>query len=74
MLRSSDLIKIPRERSTTNLAVTIVGNGAVFDAGGKGVFFCVDVTGALVMSNVILRNGNSSANAGGAIFVEGTAT
>jgi hypothetical protein len=39
---------------TAHTAITIVGNGAVFDAGGKGRFFYVDQAVALVMSNVAL--------------------
>jgi hypothetical protein len=52
---------------TAQTAITIVGNGAVFDAGGKDRFFCLCTgsssshTGgdgvALVMSNVTLQNG-----------------
>jgi hypothetical protein len=56
---------------TANTAITIVGNGAVFDAGGKDRFFYVDQAVALVMSNVTLQNGNSAA---GAIYVNGAIT
>jgi hypothetical protein len=43
---------------TAQTAITIVGNGAVFDAGGKDFFFNVyDQAAALVMSNVALQNG-----------------
>jgi hypothetical protein len=50
---------------TAKTAITIVGNGAVFDARGKDSFFIVgggfrDV--ALVMSNVILQNGVSESS------------
>jgi hypothetical protein len=40
-----------------NTSITIVGNGAVFDAGGKDRFFIVGDAVALVMSNVTLQNG-----------------
>jgi hypothetical protein len=39
---------------TAKTAITIVGNGAVFDAGGKACFFDVADKVALVMSNVTL--------------------
>ena len=42
---------------TAHTAITIVGNGAVFDAGGKDCFFSVGDAVALVMSNVTLQNG-----------------
>jgi hypothetical protein len=44
---------------TAQTAITIVGNGAVFDAGGKGMeyFFRVGDAVELVMSNVTLQNG-----------------
>jgi hypothetical protein len=46
------------EITTAQTAITIVGNGAVFDAGGKDNFFRVfGQTTALVMSNVTLQNG-----------------
>jgi hypothetical protein len=45
------------EMDTANTAITIVGNGAVFDAGGKDCFFSVYQAVALVMSNVTLQNG-----------------
>jgi hypothetical protein len=61
--------------TTAQTAITIVGNGAIFDAGGKDNFFDVYQAVALVMSNVTLQNGNSgSYNAGGAIIVVGTVT
>jgi hypothetical protein len=66
--------------STAQTAITIVGNGAVFDAGGafsRGGFFCVgsfyEQAMVLVMSNVTLQNGNAYNN-GGAITIYGTAT
>jgi hypothetical protein len=67
--------------STAQTAITIVGNGAVFDAGGKGgfyrSFFYVgsydEQAMVLVMSNVTLQNGNAY-NAAGAITIYGTAT
>jgi hypothetical protein len=37
--------------------ITIVGNGAVFDAKGKDYFFRVGYNVAFVMSNVTLQNG-----------------
>jgi hypothetical protein len=42
---------------TAQTSITIVGNGAVFDAGGKDRFFWVDKAVALVMTNVTLQNG-----------------
>jgi len=42
---------------TAQTVITIVGNAAVFDAGGKGSFFVVGDAVALVMSNVTLQNG-----------------
>jgi predicted outer membrane repeat protein len=59
---------------TAQTSITIVGNGAVFDAAGKDGFFdmgCSAPTtcGAVVMSNVTLQN-----SGGGAIGVEGTIT
>ena len=42
---------------TAQTVITIVGNGAVFDAGGKGYFFYVGDAVELVMSNVTLQNG-----------------
>jgi hypothetical protein len=45
------------DMKTANTAITIVGNGAVFDAGGKDCFFTVGHAVALVMSNVMLKNG-----------------
>jgi predicted outer membrane repeat protein len=63
------------EITTAHTSITIVGNGAVFDAGGKYYFFRVYQAVELVMSNVTLQNGNSGDYAnGGAIFVTGTAT
>jgi hypothetical protein len=45
---------------TAETAITIVGNGAVFDTGGgtggKDRFFLVEQAAALVMSNVTLQN------------------
>jgi hypothetical protein len=55
------------EISTAHTAITIVGNGAVFDAEGKGNFFYVHLSNfdaaerVLVMSNVTLQNGVNSA-------------
>ena len=43
--------------NTAQTAIIIVGNGAVFDAGGKDRFFLVGDAVALVMSNVTLQNG-----------------
>ena len=43
--------------NTAQTAITIVGNAAVFDAGGKDNFFIVYPAVALVMSNVTLQNG-----------------
>jgi predicted outer membrane repeat protein len=54
---------------TAQTTITIVGNGAVFDARGGGIFFVVHDAVALVMSNVTLQNGNQG-NVGGAIFVD----
>jgi predicted outer membrane repeat protein len=56
--------------------ITIVGNGAIFDAGGKDRFFYVGDAVALVMSNVTLQKGNSDRYGGaGAIHVKyGTIT
>jgi hypothetical protein len=48
--------------TTANTAITIVGNAAVFDAGGKGSFFWVRDALALVMSNVTLQNGVSESS------------
>jgi hypothetical protein len=45
-----------------NTSITIVGNAAVFDAGGKGRFFIVGDAVALVMSNVTLQNGVSESS------------
>ena len=45
------------DMTTAKTAITIVGNAAVFDAGGKGRFFYVGQAVALVMSNVTLQNG-----------------
>jgi hypothetical protein len=45
------------DMQTAQTAITIVGNGAVFDAGGKDNFFYVRNAVALVMSNVTLQNG-----------------
>ena len=45
------------EMETAKTAITIVGNAAVFDAGGKDSFFYVHQAVALVMSNVTLQNG-----------------
>jgi predicted outer membrane repeat protein len=62
---------------TAQTAITIVGNGAIFDAGGKDRFFSVYQAVALMMSNVTLQNGNSNGNshpAGGAIYVESGGT
>jgi predicted outer membrane repeat protein len=63
--------------STAQTFITIVGNGAVFDARWKDNFFFVgdgvNNAVALVMSNVTLQNGNSADGSGGAIFVGGTA-
>jgi hypothetical protein len=61
---------------TAQTSITIVGNGAVFDAGGKTYFFFVDTAVTLVMSNVTLQNGSGGGNVGGAIGVSrgGTAT
>jgi hypothetical protein len=42
---------------TAQTAITIVGNAAVFDAGGKDRFFYVKKAVALMMSNVTLQNG-----------------
>ena len=42
---------------TAKTTITIVGNAAVFDAGGKDSFFYVHQAVALVMSNVTLQNG-----------------
>ena len=42
---------------TAQTVITIVGNAAVFDAGGKDRFFIVRDAVALVMSNVTLQNG-----------------
>jgi predicted outer membrane repeat protein len=55
---------------TAQTAITIMGNGAVFDAGGKDNFFNVEQAVALVMSNVTLQNG-SPYGGGGAIRVDG---
>jgi parallel beta-helix repeat protein len=55
---------------TAQTAITIVGNAAVFDAGGKNRFFYVESAVALVMSNVTLQNGNPGGDGyGGAIGV-----
>jgi predicted outer membrane repeat protein len=54
---------------TAHTAITIVGNGAVFDAGGKDRFFTVGQAVTLVMSNVTLQNGTLGGDYGGAIFV-----
>jgi predicted outer membrane repeat protein len=63
------------DMETAKTAITIVGNAAVFDAGGEGFFFNVGDAVALVMSNVTLQNGNSvQAYGGGAILVYGTIT
>jgi predicted outer membrane repeat protein len=61
---------------TAQTCITIVGNGAVFDAGGKDRLFVVREAVALVMSNVTLQNGNSRPHGdyGGAIYVGGTVT
>jgi predicted outer membrane repeat protein len=60
---------------TAQTAITIVGNAAVFDAGGKDRFFIVEPAVALVMSNVTLQNGNKSGfDGGGAIRIGGTIT
>jgi parallel beta-helix repeat protein len=53
---------------TAKTVITIVGNGAVFDAVDKDQFFWVEQGAALVMSNVTLQNGNSP-GLGGAIYV-----
>jgi hypothetical protein len=45
------------DMTTAKTAITIMGNGAVFDAGGKDNFFNVYPLVALVMSNVTLQNG-----------------
>jgi hypothetical protein len=45
------------DMQTAKTAITIVGNGAVFDAGGKAAFFSIGPAVALVMSNVMLKNG-----------------
>ena len=45
------------DMETAKTAITIVGNAAVFDAGGKDLFFYVGDAVALVMSNVTLQNG-----------------
>ena len=42
---------------TAQTVITIVGNAAVFDAGGKDQFFYVGDAVELVMSNVTLQNG-----------------
>jgi hypothetical protein len=42
--------------TTAQTAITIVGNGAVFDAGGKDKLFNVYPTVSLEMSNVTLQN------------------
>jgi hypothetical protein len=60
--------------STTQTAGTIVGNGAVFDAGGKDRFFYVKQAVALVMSNVTLQNGDADHYGGAIRVVSGTAT
>jgi predicted outer membrane repeat protein len=63
--------------ATAQTAITIVGNGAVFDAAGKANFFNVFQAVALVMSDVTLQNGytqGGGGNRGGAIFVFGTIT
>jgi hypothetical protein len=57
---------------TAQTAITIVGNGAVFDAGDKDRFFYVEKDVALVMSNVTFQNGN--ADNGGVIIIISTAT
>jgi hypothetical protein len=69
------------EIETEHTTITIVGNGAVFDGGGKDRFFLLAGGGkgyqslqdvALVMSNVRLQNGAGySPGVGGAIEVEG---
>jgi hypothetical protein len=59
---------------TAQTAITIVGNAAVFDAGGKDRFFIVESAVALMMSNVTLQNGNPVTGEngyGGAIYVHG---
>ena len=45
------------DMQTAKTVITIVGNAAVFDAGGKDRFFIVGDAVALVMSNVTLQNG-----------------
>ena len=47
---------------TAQTSITIVGNAAVFDAGGKDRFFYVGDAVALVMSNVTLQNGVSESS------------
>jgi hypothetical protein len=42
---------------TAQTSITIVGNGAVFDAGNLEYFFFVGPAVALAMSNVTLKNG-----------------
>jgi predicted outer membrane repeat protein len=63
---------------TAQTAITIVGNGAVFDAGRKDYFFWVGNAVvphvALVMSNVTLQNGGNGYGLAGAILVYGTVT
>jgi predicted outer membrane repeat protein len=58
---------------TAQTAITIVGNAAVFDAEGKGRFFYVGDSVALVMSNVTLQNAYQGGS-GGAIYVYGGGT
>jgi predicted outer membrane repeat protein len=55
---------------TAQTSITIVGNGAVFDAGGKDRFFGVSYY-MLVMSNVTMQNGwqGGGGYGGGAIYV-----
>jgi predicted outer membrane repeat protein len=58
------------ETLTDSTVVTIEGNGATFDAGGKGGFFQVgSAYGALIMSNITMKHG--SGTIGGAIYVYG---
>jgi len=57
------------------LDATILGNGAVCDAGGRGGnFFEVAAMGILTLSSITLKGGSAATSTGGAIFNLGILT
>jgi predicted outer membrane repeat protein len=63
----------PIEVTGATTSITIIGNGAVFDAAKRGRFFHLDKNATLVVANVTLKNGYRELDTGGAMLVAGGA-